>query len=280
MLEDWDNLIILDACRYDMFKQMNTIEGKLEWRRSKGSATWEFSQNNFSDREYFDIVYVNANPRVSLVTEDTFHYQHDVWQNAWDSDQGTVMPNTMVQQTLEMERKYPKKRIVAHFLQPHHPFLGQTALAELRDLSGNTGARNEALNDNEQTGSGPDERDHIWAKLEKGEIELDIIREAYYESLQETLPYVDFLCSKLKGKTVVTSDHGNLLGEQSHPRLPWKTQRFAHPDHATAKVLVKVPWLVCPFDSRKFSIPETPEKRRSVYNEDSLEQKLESLGYK
>ena len=27
MREDWDNLIILDACRYDMFEKVNSIKG-------------------------------------------------------------------------------------------------------------------------------------------------------------------------------------------------------------------------------------------------------------
>ena len=36
MKEDWDNLVILDACRYDMFKKLNTINGKLEYKISIG----------------------------------------------------------------------------------------------------------------------------------------------------------------------------------------------------------------------------------------------------
>ena len=39
MDEDWDNLIILDACRYDLFEEVNTIDGTLESRISLGSAS-------------------------------------------------------------------------------------------------------------------------------------------------------------------------------------------------------------------------------------------------
>lgn len=30
MNQDWDNLIILDGCRYDLFEEINTISGDLE----------------------------------------------------------------------------------------------------------------------------------------------------------------------------------------------------------------------------------------------------------
>ena len=47
MKEDWDNLIVLDACRYDMFKEINTIKGNLERGISRGSATSQFLIENF-----------------------------------------------------------------------------------------------------------------------------------------------------------------------------------------------------------------------------------------
>ena len=45
--EDWDNLIILDACRYDYFKQLNDMDGELEYRISRGSQSREFMRGNF-----------------------------------------------------------------------------------------------------------------------------------------------------------------------------------------------------------------------------------------
>jgi hypothetical protein len=33
---DWDNLIILDACRYDIFAETNTLSGDLSKRTSRG----------------------------------------------------------------------------------------------------------------------------------------------------------------------------------------------------------------------------------------------------
>jgi hypothetical protein len=277
--EDWDNLLILDACRYDMFKKLNTIDGELEHRRSKGSATWEFSKNNFAGKEFLDTVYVNGNPNVSVVASETFHELRDVWRTDWNDEYGTVMPETMQQRTIEAANEYPNKRIVAHFMQPHHPFLGPTAARELGDLSGNEASRLKALSGNGTTESSDEASTHIWSRFERGDTELSTIKEAYYETLDQALPHVERLCSQLQGKTVVTSDHGNLLGEQAHPWIPWKTQRFAHPDYSTAEALVKVPWLICENGSRR-RITSDPPKERAEYNKEVLNEKLESLGYK
>lgn len=36
MDEDWDNLLILDACRFDMFENRNILPGQLDYIYSKG----------------------------------------------------------------------------------------------------------------------------------------------------------------------------------------------------------------------------------------------------
>jgi len=64
MSEDWDNLILLDACRYDAFSKVNTLKGNLEERVSKGSTSKEFIKSNFVGRELHDTVYITANPYV------------------------------------------------------------------------------------------------------------------------------------------------------------------------------------------------------------------------
>ena len=279
MSEDWDNLLILDACRYDMFERLCSINGRLEHRRSKGSATREFARNNFAEKEYFDTVYVNGNPNVSLFASDTFHRMDDVWRTDWNADHGTVMPNVMKRSTLAAAREFPNKRLVAHFMQPHHPFLGPTAMQELGDLGGNE-ARADILSDRERTGSESEDGMHVWARFERGEIEMATIRRAYDETLLEALPHVASLCETLAGKTVVTADHGNLLGEQAHPYLPWATQRFAHPDYATATELLKVPWLVRNAESRREITADPPEESRAEYDENVVDARLESLGYK
>ena len=69
----FDNLIILDACRYDLFeaeiKNFN-IKGKLEYRISRGSNTGYFLRENFEHKDLQpilkEIIYITANPLVNV----------------------------------------------------------------------------------------------------------------------------------------------------------------------------------------------------------------------
>ncbi|MFW6173772.1 MAG: hypothetical protein ACOC5T_08510 [Elusimicrobiota bacterium] len=137
MEEDWDYLIILDACRYDYFEKVYTqyVEGDLEKRNSDAGATQEWLYNTFpNDYDYFDISYFSANPWInskgfSLKDMDasydwcashTFNHIVDLWEHYWDEDIGTVKPNKVV----EGFHKAPKmKRSIIHFVQPHLPFI-------------------------------------------------------------------------------------------------------------------------------------------------------------
>lgn len=37
--EEWDNLIVLDSCRYDAFEEVNSLQGRLMKKTSKGTTT-------------------------------------------------------------------------------------------------------------------------------------------------------------------------------------------------------------------------------------------------
>ncbi|WP_186313321.1 hypothetical protein [Halorubrum salsamenti] len=53
MDEEWDNLIILDACRLDLFEETIDTGQFDEYRHvwSRGSKTDEWTYNNFIDEE-------------------------------------------------------------------------------------------------------------------------------------------------------------------------------------------------------------------------------------
>lgn len=68
--EDWDNLIILDACRYDIFEELNHINGNLTQKKSRGCRTPEWIRGNFSCKELLDTVYISANPQYSKLHQD------------------------------------------------------------------------------------------------------------------------------------------------------------------------------------------------------------------
>ena len=47
MERDWNTLIILDACRYDVFKDVNNIPARLTKIKSVGSCTSDWIRNTF-----------------------------------------------------------------------------------------------------------------------------------------------------------------------------------------------------------------------------------------
>lgn len=259
MERDWDNLIILDACRYDLFVECNTLPGELTKVVSAGSHTVEFLHSNFDGREFPDTVYVTATPQFEKEgMADRFAHVEQVWRDGWDEDLRTTPPETVAERTLEVAEMFPNKRVISHFVQPHYPFVGETGQELEETIQAKTGIE-------------PDERDNpsIWDRLEAGEIDGDAIGSAYRESLEFTIPVVRELYEDLRGKTVVTSDHGNSFGR-------WGI--YGHPSQKFISELVNVPWLELPVSERREIV--SGELSESEGDDSSLEERLRSLGYK
>lgn len=272
MGENWDNLVILDGCRYDLFESVHTLPGTLEDRTSLGSATPEFLAENFDGATHHDTVYVTANPQLRACDvdfTDVFHDIVDVWRHEWDEEYRTVLPEQMTEATLAAHERYPDKRIISHYVQPHYPFVGEYG-DQIGDHSGNEASVRDA------NGETP-ERDHptVWKMVKRGDVSLELVEKAYRENLELVLPYVSELLDELEGKTVVTSDHGNHLGEQPVPLLP---PLYSHPPNVYTTELRRVPWLEVDAESRKevsSEHPDTAERRSNV----DVTQRLADLGY-
>lgn len=285
MAEEWDTLIILDACRYDMFERLNTIEGELQSRRSKGSNTAEFLQQNFKGESYEDTVYVTANPQVHVNLDDPFYETVSVWRDQWDEELNTVRPEVMVEATLNAAEHYPNKRIISHFVQPHYPFIGEKAESLVENRAGIELSKRQA--DGEHAES---DHEHIWDLLKRGVVSESAVWEAYDETLESTLPHVETLTAALTGRTVVTSDHGNLVGETPDP-CPLPIRLYGHPPSVYADTLVNVPWLVIEAETRREIVAGEPDpaadrtqptaEQTATADEDDAEaaERLRALGY-
>lgn len=93
MAEDWDNLIILDACRYDTFVE---VYGKnCNYRISRGSSTPEFPQENFAGRNFRDTIYVTCNPWIDVMSGNSFYKIISLWKQNRDEESGTVLPEVV-----------------------------------------------------------------------------------------------------------------------------------------------------------------------------------------
>lgn len=275
--EDWDNLIILDACRYDHFEELNPVPGRLESRWSKASSTGLFLTRNFGDRVCHDTVYVTANPMYraeqygndEIIGRSTFHDTVDVWRTRWDEEFTTVRPEAMVEPSKDAHDEHPDKRLIVHFLQPHAPFIGPTG-RQIRDQKGSAIIA-DMVDGAERRGGSP-----VWTLVQEGEVDIETARRSYRENVEIAMPHVEELVNHFEGKTVVTADHGELLGEFAWP-VP--TRQYGHPNRVWTKHLTRVPWHVIEADVRKDIVADAPTSDIDEVDERELHAKLSELGY-
>lgn len=276
MEADWDNLIVLDACRYDVFECLWESGGNLSKKISKGSSTTEFVRKNFKSGPYLDAVYVSANPYVDKVLiedidGDPVHDLISPWQTHWNHEYQTVMPETQANMTKEVHDNYRDKRIISHFLQPHIPFIGNPG-RELNSTNAPEFHRQKVLgNEIEPVGRNP------YNRLKEGELPRERLWQAYEENLRHTLPWIEELTTYMEGRTVITADHGNLFRDY-FPGLP--DMSFPHPGGIYLKALVEVPWLTIDRGARRETTDEPSKiKLTAVQDPAEMYERLGHLGY-
>jgi hypothetical protein len=268
MTEDWDTLILLDACRFDDFKKINELTGELDSRISRGVDSNEFIRENFLDKEFHDTVYVTANPHVDLLNGDEFYDTVTEPIEQWDADLGCVRPKVVTNAAKRAHRKYPNKKMIVHYMQPHDPPLGTTA-DRLRDKYNIGGPISEDTAPN---------RDRIMELVADGTISIDNAHTAYRETLEIVLTEVESLLDTISGKVVVSADHGEHFGEQPYPLLG---QLYEHYQNPRTIELCKVPWFVAETDMGRREIKgEKSTEAVTPVSEEAVEEQLQALGYR
>ena len=282
MEEDWDYLIVLDACRYDYFSKLykNYLNGELEKVISPSSWTPDWCKVSFKDK-YDDVIYISANPYINSKVEikgfnakNHFYKIIDVWNEGWSEELGSIHPNEVNKAVKTVRDKYPDKRLIIHYLQPHEPYLcynlkigypkpklnlgkvlvGINKRKENKVLTfRETLLKDIFLNILRALGN------QFIGKYRKSIIDLRIrkllnlppinpmdavqrvvgdigLRKLYIENLKIVLKYVSELVKDLNGIIIITSDHGELLGEDGNychgPGIP-RSNPF----------LMEIPWL-------------------------------------
>ncbi|MFP3871451.1 MAG: sulfatase-like hydrolase/transferase [Candidatus Natronoplasma sp.] len=255
---DWKYLIVLDACRFDHFKEYCSFDGSLKKVRSpafegEGAPTSVWYRNVFRNR-YEDIVHISSHPRVNSMMEvegfkgaEHFSRVIDLWDSGWDERYGTVLPETVTEEGLKTIKKYPKKKFIFHYMQPHTPYLSldPPSTKKKREPGSRTSFKRKARNlvvKNTRRFIGDKNAVDLmsWLGLPPlspmddalRKVGEDGVRKAYKENLVRALRSVEDLLDQLEGKVVITSDHGELLGERG---------RFGH-DFKGFEELEMVPW--------------------------------------
>jgi hypothetical protein len=277
---EWDTLLLLDACRYDLFAEAlsdSPLPGELSPRRSMESGTPGYLAENFAGGEFHDVVYVTANPYVNTeLPPETFHEVVPVWRDGWDEALATVIPETVAEAAREAHAEHPDKRLVVHFNQPHTPFIGEEriegrGMANLRARAVGEGRATDARTPFERLGAGELDRETVWR--------------AYRSNLDRALPVVESLMTEFDGLTAVTSDHGNALGERA---WPFPVRVYGHPLGVLIPALIEVPWLTYLNGERRETRAEPPVSTERSGGEGGVDEggvdeetreRLRDLGY-
>lgn len=259
--EDWDNLIILDACRFDYFAELTNFNSSVERRVSRGATSREFITGNFSNRALHDVVYVSGNRwflQLHDLINSEIHAYRDVQRdfyvdrpNETANEVGYVpYPGTVLDSAIEAAEEFPNKRLIVHLMQPHKPYLGPN-----RDQFTYDGG--------------------LRSTMAISSADTETLREAYRDSLEITLALVDSALNSLDGRTVITSDHGELLGERLRP-IP--VRWYGHKEGVYVSELTDVPWQVVKEGSRREISADPPEQMPEV-DDKKVANNLRALGY-
>lgn len=226
---EWDVLIILDACRYDTFRELNTINGELFLVKTAETNTRGWVKANFGKYEKEkDTIYISGNPVISnhmikkVIGYNPFYYIEDVWKYNWDSEIRTIYPRDMTKIAKEIISKsnFSDKRFIIHYIQPHQPFIKDPELCKTPE-KGDV-KKLPYIN-------------NVYRLMRDGKVSEKRVIRAYKNNLESVLKEVAELANFLtEKKLVITSDHGECHGE-------WGI--YGHPSGVYINSLTEVPWL-------------------------------------
>lgn len=253
---DWDVLVILDACRVDLLRSVTdeyAFLGEIERMESVGSMSKEWMAKTFTD-EHAEAVsntaYITSNVFSDrILSADRFGTLDEVWRYAWDEETDTVLPRPVTDRAIRTARKSDPDRLIVHYVQPHHPFVGLDAGFDADPF-------------------GPALSDTVVDALRKGRIDFETFWAAYRENLRLVLDEVEILLSNVDAERVaITADHGDALGE-------WGI--YDHPVGCLHPSVRTVPWTTTTATDRRTYEPTT-ESGES--DDAAIRDRLQALGY-
>ena len=218
---DWQALIILDACRWDYFDSV-VGQGMAVWSPANDTKNWLCAIEPILAKK--KPTYYTANPLPGKIIDQRRGNAVPLWKPLWARITKRNIPTVhpwavtgwMLNEALRGSIRYP---IVVHYIQPHFPAIGSPPLEmgmwmskwnEFSAASRLELRRPEVL----MQGMDKDEFRRMVRKAYKGNVEL--VTEAAIH-LAEGLPV----------PSVITSDHGELLGELVDVK---QVPRYGHAD--------------------------------------------------
>lgn len=258
--QDWDVLVVLDACRPDTLEEVSEgydfVPSTVDTVYSLGSSSWPWMSRNFTAEfgsEMAETAYIVGNPFSSeYLSEDEFGLLDEVWRYAWDDEIGTIRARALTDRAIQVARSEAPERLIVHYMQPHFPSVPKY-LGYATDL--------------ERWGT---HWDSPWKDASNGKVERAELVEAYRANLRYVLDDVELLIQNVDAeRVVITADHGNAFGE-------WGV--WGHPQEPLP-VLRRVPWVVTQAQDTGEYIPDTEYEQGIDIDEGDRDERLRALGY-
>lgn len=263
---DWDLVIILDACRADLMREVYDeydFVDTFDSIDSIASKSQQWMDRTFVEEYYREIsetTYITANMFSRRLDPDEFEYLDEVWRSHWDDNLGTVPPRPLTDRAITEIRQNDPERIIVHYMQPHYPFI-ENKLADGINLDFAFNRDGSEVN--------------IWSKLESGEVSKEEAWSAYRENLRFVMDEVKLLLYNAEvDNVIITADHGNSFGTLGI---------YGHPPSTPLNCLRNVPFIRTSGRDTHEHEPEFTDRtkvRYDVESEGAIEEKLAALGYK
>lgn len=261
--EVWDEdiIVILDGCRYDLFRE---IVGEYDWLPSSTSSILSPASHSRGFSEEISkmpsdwlsstAIFTTNDHLTRESSKTSFCEFESLSELAWDNELGRTTPDVLTDRGIEFWRKNSDKceRMVLWYMFPHaplKPFIGDNRFFE-------------------NIAHHKDERDTVWHLVRTGELTKQEVWEGYLENLRWVLEYVELLKDSVDGSILITADHGNAFGELGV---------YGHPYGVPIRQIRQVPLVnIVGENTGKY------EPDMSEYNLESAdtEERLRALGYK
>ncbi|MFB6163071.1 MAG: hypothetical protein ABEJ86_06515 [Halococcoides sp.] len=277
---DWDLLILLDACRWDLMEEVVEEYDVLESRDTfvgQSSHSREFLHKTFmenshtglakipvwlrilrdpddietfneyfqmrDDREIDETAYITWNMFSEMLDGDAFFDYVSFRGQKWEYHDQILSPRKLTDYTIDLLRRENPERTIVHYMQPHNPF---------RNSDGTEVSMN------------------VWERIQRGEKDPDEAWDGYRDNLRWVLDDVELLLENVDAeRVVISSDHGNLIGE-------WGC--YGHRPYVPIGAVKRVPWVETTATDEHTHDPDIDES--ITEDEATLEDRLEALGYK
>ena len=261
LLDDWDILIILDACRYDLFLQAidgHSVESEInstDYIYSCASTSKEFMNKCYSTSPndlLSEIHLITANGwENECVDTSKFFAIEEIWRHHHDDSIGNTPPQPVTDAAIKAQRNSAANRFIIHYLQPHAPFV---------HCAGKYNSMNKT--------HGEGNSQNIWEGLQEGRFEKNEIWKDYVTNLELVLGEVEILLDNLDGDVLISADHANAMGEFGI---------YGHPAYVPVPPLKRVPYVrATATDNQSY---DPPQKQVDHERMTGIEDHLQDLGY-